>query len=76
MVLHYAKITSKSQTTLPLAVRKALNVSPGDTLVYRVSADGVTLSRAEPMDPAYLRGLDATLSEWGTAEDAAAYDDL
>ncbi len=76
MALHYAKITSKSQTTIPLAVRKALNLAPGDTVAYRVGPDGVTVSRAEPMDPAYLKGLEATLSEWGTAEDAAAYDDL
>jgi AbrB family looped-hinge helix DNA binding protein len=76
MALHYAKITSKSQTTIPLAVRKALNLAPGDTVAYRVGPDGVTVSRAEPTDPAYLKGLEATLSEWGTAEDAAAYDDL
>lgn len=76
MTVHYAKITSKAQTTLPAEVRKALKVGPGDTLVYRVGPEGVTVSRAEPMDAAYLKSLETGLSEWGTAEDAAAYDEL
>lgn len=41
-----AKITSKNQTTLPGQVRTALNVGPGDTLIYRVSDDGrVTMEK-------------------------------
>lgn len=76
MTVHFSKITSKSQTTVPSEVRKALNVGPGDTLAYRVGPEGVVVTRAEPMDFAYLRGLEISLSEWGTAEDAVAYDDL
>ncbi|MES2835872.1 MAG: type II toxin-antitoxin system PrlF family antitoxin [Pseudomonadota bacterium] len=76
MTVHFAKITSKAQTTVPAEVRKALKVGPGDTLAYRVTPEGVVVTRAEPMDFAYLRGLETTLSEWGTAEDAAAFDDL
>jgi len=76
MAVHFSKITSKAQTTVPSEVRKALNVGPGDTLAYRVGSDGVVVTRAEPMDFAYLRSLETSLSEWATAEDAAAYDDL
>lgn len=76
MSIHFAKITSKAQTTVPAEVRKALKVGPGDTLAYRVGPDGVVVTRAEPMDFAYLRSLETSLSEWETAEDAAAYDDL
>jgi hypothetical protein len=36
----------------------------------------VTLARAEPLDRAYLKSLETTLSEWASPEDAAAYDDL
>lgn len=76
MGIHLARITSKAQTTVPAAVRKALKVGPGDTLAYRIGPDGVMLSRAEPLDWAYLNSLEKTLGEWSTAEDAAAFDDL
>ncbi len=76
MTIHFAKITSKSQTTVPAAVRAALRAKPGDTLVYRVGPEGVTVSRAEPLDRDYLRSIESGLGEWNTAEDAAAFDDL
>ncbi len=73
---HFAKVTSKAQTTLPLAVRKALKAEPGDTLMYRIGSEGVMVMRVEPMDWDYLRSLETTLGEWNTVEDAAAFDDL
>ncbi|WP_029417784.1 AbrB/MazE/SpoVT family DNA-binding domain-containing protein [Brevundimonas bacteroides] len=74
--MHFAKITSKAQTTVPKEVREALKAGPGDTLAYRVGPEGVTVSKAEPLDWEYLRALESTLSEWNTPEDAAAFDDL
>jgi AbrB family looped-hinge helix DNA binding protein len=76
MTAHFAKVTSKAQTTLPKEVRDALGVKPGDSIVYRVTPSGVSLAKAEPINRDYLRGLETTLSEWSTAEDAAAFDDL
>lgn len=76
MTIHFAKITSKAQTTVPVEVRKALNAGPGDTLAYRIGPNGVVLTRAEPLDWDYLGSLEKTLGEWNTAEDAAAFDDL
>ena len=72
----FGKITSKAQTTVPKEVREALGVKPGDMLVYRIAKGKVTLARAEPLDRTYLKGLEATLSEWDSAEDAAAFDKL
>ena len=72
----FSKITAKAQTTVPKEVRSALGVSPGDTLVYRISKGKVTLARAEPLDRAYLKAVESALSEWDSAEDAKAYDDL
>jgi AbrB family looped-hinge helix DNA binding protein len=76
MGIHFAKITSKAQTTVPKEVREALKVGPGDTLAYRVGPEGVSLIKVEPLDWEYLRALESTLSEWNTPEDAAAFDDL
>ena len=39
-----SKLTSKSQTTVPKSVRKALNLSPGDLLTYEISGDRVILT--------------------------------
>jgi antitoxin PrlF len=72
----FGKVTSKAQTTLPKEVREALGVKPGDMLVYRIAKGKVTLARAEPMDRAYLKAVESTLSEWASPEDAAAYDKL
>ena len=72
----FSKLTTKSQTTVPKEVRTALGAKPGDMLVYRIAKGRVTLAKAEPLDRAYLKSLETTLSEWDSPEDAAAYDDL
>ena len=36
-----AKITTKGQITVPLAIRRVLGVAPGDTLLFESSKDGV-----------------------------------
>lgn len=72
-----AKITAKGQTTIPLEIRNALHVAPGDLIEWEISADGTaTVRRVQPLDLEYLRALEGTLTEWGTAEDEAAYRDL
>jgi hypothetical protein len=58
-------------------IAAALGVKPGDLLVYRIAKGGkVTLARGEPIDRAYLKAVENTLSEWASPEDKAAYDDL
>lgn len=72
----FSKLTTKAQTTIPREVREKLTLSPGDVIVYEIEDDGVRIRKQTPLDPAYLRALQTTLSEWESAEDAAAYDDL
>jgi len=72
----FGKITSKARTIVPKDVREALGVKPGDMLVYRIAKETVTLARAEPIDRAYLQAVESTLTDWASAEDAAAYDKL
>lgn len=74
---HFAKITTKGQTTIPQAVRAVLNVKPGDTIAWEVAEDGhVEVRRVQPADLPYLKAIEGTLSEWHTAEDEAAYGNL
>jgi AbrB family looped-hinge helix DNA binding protein len=71
-----SKLTAKGQTTIPREVRERLSLGPGDLLTYEIDDDAVRLRKVLPMDVAYLRAVQATLSEWESPEDAEAYDDL
>ena len=61
------------RTTVPREVRERLGLAPGDSLVYEVEGETVRLRRLAPADLAYLRAVQATLSEWDSPEDEAAY---
>jgi len=69
----FSKVSVKSQTVIPRAVRERLKLKPGDTLRYRVSDDGIVLDKApaqEADDPF------AAFSEWAGDADEKAYGDL
>ena len=76
MSIASSRITAKSQTTVPSAVRKALSLKPGDRLIYEARDGEIVLRKDRPLDVAYLRALQTTLEEWDTPEDAEAFDDL
>jgi AbrB family looped-hinge helix DNA binding protein len=71
-----SKVTTKAQTTIPRRVRERLGLQPGDHLLYEICDDRageVRLRRLAPADAAYLRAVQATLGEWDSPEDEAAY---
>jgi AbrB family looped-hinge helix DNA binding protein len=47
-VISRAKVTSKGQVTLPVALRKRLGVKPGDTLVFEMNGKGATVLPEDP----------------------------
>ena len=71
-----SKLTSKYQATIPSAVRKALKVGAGDTVAFDIEDGRVIVRKSLPLDQGYLKGVEETLSEWGSEEDEAAYGDL
>jgi AbrB family looped-hinge helix DNA binding protein len=72
-----SRLTKKGQATLPAAIRKSLNLRPGDTVIFEESGRGrVLLRRAEPLDVEFLSALESTLSEWNSEMDDEAYGDL
>ncbi len=69
----FSKVSVKSQTVIPRAVRERLGLKRGDTLRYRLTAEGVLLDKApanEADDPF------AAFSEWSGAADEKAYGSL
>ena len=74
--MQLSKVTSKYQATIPLAVRRKLGLKPGDTVLFEIENDRVTVRRATDFDKAYAKALEGTLTEWLTKEDEEAYRDL
>jgi AbrB family looped-hinge helix DNA binding protein len=68
-----SKLTSKSQTTIPQAVRVALGLRPGDEILYRIDDGQVILAKARS-----VQGDDPfkTFDEWDSEADRHAYADL
>ncbi len=68
-----SKLTSKSQTTIPQSVRKALKLSEGDVLTYEISGGKVIIGKAErgERDDPF-----ATFTEWDSDADRRAYGKL
>ncbi len=68
----FSKVSVKSQTVLPRAVRAKLGVKAGDTLRYRLTDEGVLIDKAsnEADDPF------AAFSEWSSEADEKAYGKL
>lgn len=63
-----SRITSKAQTTIPSAVRKALGLKEGDLVSYRIEQGCVIMTRAEPAEDPF-----GAFSEWDSAADREAY---
>lgn len=67
------KITAKSQTTIPKAVRNALGVKPGDEVGWEIDGDQVTIIKvntAEAEADPFI-GNFSTFTEWADEIDAA-----
>lgn len=76
MATQIAKITSKGQMTIPKAAREAARLAEGDFVVVEVEGDRLVVRKlVDGRDP-YLVGLEASLDEWNSPEDEAAWRDL
>ena len=75
-VVAASRLTRKYQATIPADVRRALRLKQGDTVQFEIEGDRVTLRRQRIADRAYLRSLEANLSEWNSPYDDEAYGDL
>lgn len=69
-----SKLTSKAQTTIPQAVRAALQLREGDELLYVVEGNRVILEKVQ-RKPARDDPF-KTFSEWHSEADERAYGQL
>jgi antitoxin PrlF len=68
-----SKLTSKAQTTVPRAVRAALQLGVGDTIVYAIEDDHVIMTKAVAPSPEIIT---ASYEEWDSENDRHAYASL
>ena len=68
----FSKVSVKSQTVLPRAVRANLGIKPGDTIRYRLTKEGVLIDKA----PAEADDPFAGFTEWLSEADEKAYGKL
>ena len=74
-----SKLTSRSQTTIPRAVRRALGVGAGDDIAYVIDEGQVVLTRATPSRARSALPFEdpfEAFEEWHSAEDIEAFRDL
>lgn len=65
------KITAKSQTTIPKAVRNALGVKPGDEVGWEIDGDSATIFKIQSTEADPFIGNFTTFTEWADEIDAA-----
>jgi antitoxin PrlF len=66
-----SRLTSRARTTIPLPVRKALQLQHGDDLAYAIEDGRVILTRKSVLE---AKGVPfVTFDEWASKEDARAY---
>jgi antitoxin PrlF len=74
--MNQSRITSKAQTTVPLAVRKALGIRLGDRLVWDLEEGRAIVRRLAAVDPRdpFVNNF-STFTEWADEFDSV-FDDL
>lgn len=71
-----SRLTVKGQATIPVEVRRALQLRPGDQVAFELKRGKVTVRRADTLDRAFLKLAEAAFEEWNSREDEAAFRDL
>ena len=71
--LELSRLNAKGQVTVPQAIRAALGLQPGDLLGWELDKQSVRIRLVSSVDLNHLRGVEASLSEWSTDADEAAF---
>lgn len=74
--MNITTLTQKGQATIPLEVRKKLDLHPGDKIGFEVTDGEVIIRKIQSFDYEYHKALSKTLTEWSSKEDDEAYGNL
>ena len=71
--MELSRLNAEGQVTVPTAIRDALGLQQGDGLVWELDKQSVRIRLVGSVDLKHLRGVEASLSEWASAADEAAF---
>ena len=74
--MHVSKVSAKGQVTIPIEIRKAMGIEPGDLITYELQGQCIKLKRITPFDAAFHSAVSETLEEWNSPDDEEAFNDL
>ena len=68
-----SRLSARSQTVIPKAIRERLGIGPGDVIAFEERAGEIVLRpvRAAPVEDPF-----ATFTEWSSEADEEAYGEL
>ncbi|XGC79579.1 AbrB/MazE/SpoVT family DNA-binding domain-containing protein [Bdellovibrio bacteriovorus] len=64
-----SKASKKNQTTIPARVRKALQIAKGDTLLWTISGDEVSIKVMKKVKVDWKKTSELSLLEWSPEKD-------
>jgi antitoxin PrlF len=74
--MHVSKLSAKGQVTIPIEIRKAMGIEPGDLVAYKLQGQCIKLKRITPFDAVFHSAVSETLEEWSSPDDEEAFNDL
>lgn len=66
-----SKASRKNQTTIPARVRKALRIAKGDTLLWTIEGNEVSIRILNKVDVDWTKTSELSLLEWTEEEEKA-----
>ena len=69
-------LTSKGDVTIPVEIRIALHLKPGNTIKFEIQNHREIIAKVEPFDDGYHAARSHHLGEWVSPEDDGAYRNL
>ncbi|HEX7676039.1 MAG TPA: AbrB/MazE/SpoVT family DNA-binding domain-containing protein [Bdellovibrio sp.] len=64
-----SKASKKNQTTIPARVRRALGIAKGDTLLWVIDGNEVSLRKISKVDINWSKTSEMSLLEWTPEDD-------
>lgn len=70
------RVTQKYQATIPLEIRKVLDIHGGDLVGFEIHDKEVLIRKVTPLDLEFAKALEGSMNEWVSEEDDKLYANL
>ena len=70
------RVTQKYQATIPLEIRKVLDIHGGDLVGFEIQDKEVLIRKVTPLDLEFAKALEGSMNEWVSEEDDKLYANL